>query len=155
MSNISIRLHFSRNNSDKEETMILNANDYFDEDDSEFEVDSVPRFNHAIEYIPDNKNVTKVTVEITDDLCRRKKKIETFYWANQDIEVIFLSEYKDDSLDYSEVIHQVRLPKLPNQDNDFYSLGRFLVDKDNNDVKCLYYGLIEDKKTTEEEYRLV
>ena len=153
MSNISITIRFSRKNSDKEEIIVLNPKDYFDEDVLEFDVDSIPKYNHAIEYIPNSKNVIKVTLEINDDSCRRKKKIETYYWANQDIELIFLSEYKDNFLDYSEVIHQVHLPKISNQDNDLYSLGRFLIENDK--VVCTYYGLIEEKETTEEEYRLV
>ena len=51
------------------------------------------------------------------------------------------------------MIHQVHLPKISNQDNDLYSLGRFLIENDK--MVCTYYGLLEEKETTEEEYSIL
>lgn len=153
MDSISVVIRFFRNDLNEEEIMTLDAHDYFDDDECEFEIDSIPKYNHAIEYIPDNKNVKKVTLELCDTCNRRKKKVETYYWANRDIELIILSEYKDNSLTYSEAIHQVRLPKITRQENDLYSIGRFSID--NNELICTYYALIEESGPSEEEYRLV
>ena len=153
MENINIIISYYRNDYSREEVIQISPEEYFDIDESPYDIDSIPKYNHAIDYISDSINVIKTFLRIENTTSHREKSIETYYWANQSSSVIIIREYNQKELIYNEIIYSIKLPKEASEKGEIYNISRFLVS--GNIIKCLYQGVFIEDEHGETELRII
>jgi hypothetical protein len=112
------------------ETKKMSPCEYFMDDGEEFYSynDSIPKHNHGIEYIRNNRGIVKTTLFISDVKTAKKTIIEEIFLADRRSRIIFINEYRKNKRIYFELITDIvfkekhplkrRIIRIGNEDND-------------------------------------
>lgn len=115
----------------------LSAEDYFDLDENEYaEIDSVPKYAHAIDYLP-NKDIVGTKVIIEDTISNKKRMIITTFWNNRENYVIERQDCFGEQFD-TEVIIETKMLEPKNS----YEIMRFI--REDSILTPIYHGFITD-----------
>lgn len=116
----------------------LAAQDYFDlEPDEEVEIDSIPEYNHAIDYLAlDSSQIETTMLILTDEERQAHRAITETFWNNGQNRLI---ERVDSGSDpYWEMILEVRTGQTPST----WEVLR--VCREDGAMKPIYHAFIKD-----------
>lgn len=132
-----VELHYQLKDENKWNIERLSVEDYFDLDENECaEVDSVPKYTHAIEYFP-NKNIVGTKVIIVDTSSNKKRIITTKFWNNQENFVIERKDYFGEQCDVEIIIETKMIEPI-----NTYEIMR--IAREDDILVPVYHGFITD-----------
>ncbi len=117
----------------------LPPHQYFDLDDGEdIEFDSIPMYEHAIDYIKDNvEKVVATKITISNEGKRSKRIITTTYWNEQKNSITERVDLSEGNME-NEIIIETRISDTPS----IYEIMR-VIRRDDTLVP-IYHGFITD-----------
>jgi hypothetical protein len=121
---------------------------YFDlsslDEEEQLDIYSVPMYNNLIEYIDCNKkDIHQIYVDIVDVLSNRKLHFFQTFWNNNENWLIERIDSVNERIEYHELIISTVLPReISNNSELDYEIMRF--QKKEDDIKCLYHGVVRD-----------
>lgn len=137
---IKIEIHYKLDGNTEWNDFRIAPNKYFDLD--EFEqpgFDSVPFFNHAIDYIEDCvEKVVSTKVIISDEYKKTKRIINTSYWNEQKNSITERIDLSNGICE-SELIIETRIEDIP----PIYEVMRIIRKEDI--LIPIYHGFFTDK----------
>jgi hypothetical protein len=137
-SNVKIEIYYQLIDSRDWIFLELTPDEYFDlEPDEKVELDCLPRYNHAIEYLDvENEQVIATKIILIDEILQAKRSIVERYWnhgRNRAIERTDIGEYP-----YWEMILEVQVSANP----PLWEIIRLA--REDGVITPLYHGFIKD-----------
>jgi hypothetical protein len=120
---INVLIKYKLDNDNKWKTFNITPEKYFDLDKNKIaDIDTIPKFSKAIDYIGEvPKSITETKIIITDDNCGKKLIVTTTYWDN----------------------HRYYMTEIMKFD-------KFIIQKTDFDNNCYYYEVIYYKQIQDE-----
>ena len=138
---IQVLISYKYHGDDNWITTKFTQEEYFDFDDEPFDLDSVPKFNHAIEYLKIDKSVlqnTKILLE--DTTSQNRRTITETFWNKAQNRIIERTD-TGTSTEYWEIIQEILINTKPStweiirfgKERDIIKLWSHVVITDNPD----------------------
>lgn len=150
-SNILVKIKYKLFEKETWQTLILSTKEYFDlEEGEQIEVNSVPFFNHAIDYIKQDKEkieITKIIIEEKDS--NKQLIISEVFWNDQNNRII------ERTYSNTNIIEQLLITETQIQQNPLvYEIIR--ATRKDGVLFPEYHGFItEQKDGSQTENRLI
>ncbi|MDY6784836.1 MAG: hypothetical protein SW833_20220 [Cyanobacteriota bacterium] len=139
-SSLQITIEYKTKDSETWKNTKLSPREYFDlEADEKIDVDSIPKYNHAIEYL--NKDVSQVSITRTiliDKMAQRKILIVEKFWNKGNNRLIERTESGSNS--YWETILEIRIGEEP----PLWEILR--IGREDGIISPLYHGFLRDNE---------
>lgn len=136
---VTIKIEYKLDGSETWEFISLSPEDYFDLDEYEqIEIDCIPKYNYAIDYIEqDKEKIINTKITITDKNSNKEKIFLQFYWNKQQNSIV---ERIDSGENYNdnEIIIETKIQESPPK----FEIMR-LIRKDGF-LAPIYHGFITD-----------
>lgn len=113
--NLEISISYWFQGEDVEHCLQLSPPEYFDLDDRELpDIESVPIYDHAIEYVSEcDRPVGATLLTISDSNTGRKLMIQEGFWCNGENCIIRRQDFENCQLTYEETIQDLLVEKEP------------------------------------------
>jgi len=117
----------------------LSPYQYFELDDGEeIEFDSIPKYNHAIDYIEDNvEKVVATKIIISNESKKSNRTITTTYWNEQKNSITERIDINE-GIQENEIIIEIRINDTPS----IYEIIRVI--RRDDALLPIYHGFITD-----------
>lgn len=137
-SNIQVEIYYQLIDSRDWIFLEVTPDEYFDlEPDEQVELDSLPRYNHAIDYLDvENERVIATKIILIDEILKAKRSIVERYWNHGRNRAIERTDMGADP--YWEMILEVQVSANPPL-WEIIRLGR-----EDGVMTPLYHGFIQD-----------
>ena len=148
MDNIIIDFKYKLFNSEEWIKKIISIDEYFDlsllDNEEKLDIYSLPMHDNLIEYIDcERQKIYQISVDIIDIAANCKLYFFQTFWNNHKNWLVERIDTNDGSENYHELIISTVLPHETSNNTELdYEIIRFL--KKDNDVKCLYHGIVRD-----------
>lgn len=141
-SQINITISYRVRSQQQLYTISMLPEDYFDYDECDFDIDSVPKYMNPLDYINQRQDVTEIVVEIEDTINEKKLRLVNNYFDNQQSILSFRIEFDKEQTTYEEMIIDMCIPKTANNTLPAHDISRFILTGDQ--YLCIYHGIIYD-----------
>jgi hypothetical protein len=152
---VNIFIDYKTSNSSQWETITLTPEEYFDKGyfeqypEDEFEWNSLPEFDDAIDYIDvDSELITHTRIRVIDDKTKASRTLSTALWNNTENSITERVDKCSDSIDELTVI-EIKLQDNPPE----YEILR--IQKENGVPMLEFHSIITDLEDGSQEERII
>jgi hypothetical protein len=154
--NLAIEIQYKIHNSPDWHSLDLTPEQYFDLEDNEpIEIDCIPRYNHAIDYLKDlnlwqKKTIIVTRINLIDFSKKEQRQITERFWnqgKNRIIERIDL-DLGTFHTKYNEILIETQIKENPSQ----WQIMR--LNRQDGIISPIFHGLIEENSDGSESENL-